>query len=248
MSRNNSGQALLEGLLALSILFVVGFGTLEIARLFAFKLLIQNVANESAVQLSQYQALIERDYQDEIRGIAPSTLFARKVDEELKNLLNSFAPLFRDFSSRTFVSFSQPNALPGVYVTIDACLPMLYRFLLSVDPADGDSLLPESSPPPFRRNCLGHILNTAPAHALVENSFAIKTSTYFPWPSSGAVFSKGVARPSIVKGLIIPVSGAPELASAFGVMQRETEQSNAKKKVEEFFKKPNFEVSFLKAR
>lgn len=204
---------ILESVLVCSVLALMSAAFLEIARLLAFKAILQVAAFETATQISHAGLLLQREgmlartadrdqslhlslseaqthrLQLSARTFVEETLFhgARDPSGRQDSLTR------KSFDLRLYVSLLEHNNQTHVKVHINACLTPL---LLPIEVAAAQ----------FRddgRNCLGQW-----RHSTFALAWPLKIVVSVPFSHAGTLFEKGMATPQEFYGLeVIPGEG-----------------------------------------
>lgn len=208
MKNNSAGLTLVEFVLVFPLVFFLALGSLEIARLYAFKVYLQAITNDTAIMLSHSHLQILNKNETEKNNL----LYRVKKDIEKK--IQQFPTEFVFFQgeniekmennsiqmSLNFENYSKKNHPNGVYLKVNTCLPVLFSHVLN-------GLFDESvfigkktnSSNDASRNCLGHFLKFQ--HSYPYINFRVRSASYFPWPASTNIFIKGFHIPKKIKGL-----------------------------------------------
>lgn len=209
------GQALVESLFTYLLIFLTSFCVIEIARLQAFKMLLQISVNYYAKYLALDEMKIIRNH--EFILDSKKIISSHKIESQLKKFiaddlalmgtsLFSFDHNTKKLSHHTIwvdvdlLAQQTSQSPPGIHIKAQTCLPVLFSgffnsFLhnLQIGRAIND--------PNHERNCLGEFIH---AHQN-ENTqtplfwFRIRAATYSPWPSSTQIFYKGFAMPQKIR-------------------------------------------------
>ena len=204
---NKKGQALLESLLALVILFMSSFAFIEVVRYLSFRSVLSSITSDLTRQISFYQlTLIENQYlnnsfikNDRKQNYRERKNRIRELSESVEELIaeslskRSFSFFFKEFGVEGVFRFDIKSYFiftkEGVYLKVNTCLPALFSsFIFNKDPKYP------------KQNCLGHFRK---GYLNGEFEWRVRSSAFSPWPPSGKLFYSGITLPFYIKGLSV---------------------------------------------
>lgn len=214
-----SGQALLEAVVAFSILFLSFFLVIEVVRLVAYKTLLQTITSATARQIAYTQLdLINRDLLSD--GKSKNKNFEDDVSNKISKDLNSMESALLSFDHKKnqdrgvlyltrpdldisilFVNQKKPESTqqPGVYLKVNSCLPVLFSsYFQNISKDKSTEIGRKVKNLNQNRTCLGHFSNSkfTPLYW-----FRVRASSYSSWPAASEIYLKGYAFPKDIYGL-----------------------------------------------
>ena len=150
---SQSGQSLVENIIAIFIIILCAFSVIEVSRLLAFKSYLQVIAGDTVREISFTQLSLIRDgiiSKSQITNEVQMKIFEKKVKNDIEKKLKLFQTSLFSFDKRKlnynqkflylnehqislqleFInqnnSTNDNNVSPGVYIKINSCLPVLF--------------------------------------------------------------------------------------------------------------------------
>ena len=235
MKQNQSGQALVEGIVSLILLSLLCAGALEVARLWAFKGMLKTAAQEVATQLAHNTLVLLRDGELDLstQRSDVSKHYEHMIKQQVSSSLevlptlkgganqggtNAAKPSPARLALRSYIKAdiapSEPNSKPGTagikgfFVEINACLPLFFGSQFAVPK-------PNHTHEGFsKRNCLGQ-------YSAAVRPFVLRVHVvaYAPVPVSAQIFQHGLPEPKHLYGI------SPALPDFMGAEQDENNNS-----------------------
>lgn len=218
---NARGATFLEFILAMVLITALAFSCIELARILAFRHLLQTCASETARQLSHHHLSILKEVQAAGRNLSSTeTDWNSRIDQDVTVYLSSFPTVWepdslgtspsrsRTLRSRTRVQLELAGDNAGVFVRIEVCLPLLFPSIaFGFDERTGSNPLSfQNGPdrvtkapllePQTIRDCMG-------SFALDQQSTSVKLQalSFSPFPASSQIYLFGVPEPTNLFGL-----------------------------------------------
>lgn len=206
------GQALVESLIVYCLIFLTTFCVIEIARLQAFKTLLQISLNYHAKYLSLNEMELIRKYHFNLdsNGIFKSKGIEYKLKKMISDDLALMGTSLFAFDEKT-KKFHQHNVLiniellakqnaqspPGIHIKAQTCLPVLFSGLLNSVFKGHANIGRSVNDQTYRRNCLGEFIDNSSNSKNKSQIFwfRVRAAAYSPWPSSTQIFYKGFTIP-----------------------------------------------------
>ncbi len=208
MKNTSDGLTLVEFVIVFPITIFLVFGVIEIARLYAFKVYLQGITNDTTIMLSHRHIEILR------KDARAQEILIQKTKEDIERKIQAFPTVYNSFQEKNllilkessinfslnFENFNKNDYPNGVYLKINTCLPVLFSHILNK--FFDDSIFigkKNNSTKDTPRNCLGHFLKINQSYPYIN--FRVRSASYFPWPASTEIFNKGFHVPQKINGL-----------------------------------------------
>ena len=219
-----NGQALVEGLFANIILLLVCFGGIELARLLAYRAVLQIAANEIALQMSHQELWLEREgFLEKQRTAAAAE--ETPLERQASKAAGTFTEVVHS-SSHTVASGStehpdreirkgagykvesagivfsvyidRNNGPKGVYVSANAGLPLLLGGIYTTgrNVPQSRGLKDLSLETTWGKDAQpGRDWTGRYQKVAAQLYFPLKISAYHPWQASTEIFKRGIPEP-----------------------------------------------------
>ncbi len=219
---NESGQTLFEYLIVIIIILFLSLSIIEISRLYAFKNYLQILTHDTASKISHSHLYLVKNNLggDKRKNYKLEKEIKKNIELNLNHFMTSH--LSFDFTKNNSLLYLNEHNIslniefinrynklntPGVYLKINACLPVLfsgffrnYLYQKKNLPQIGKKVnekIPEDNS--ASRNCLGYYSSNSIWTPLFW--FRVRASSFFPWPASSSIYQKGFAVPNKFYGL-----------------------------------------------
>jgi len=202
---NSKGQALTEMIIAIPALLLVGWLTTEGCRLIALKGILTAAAADTAHSLSSSELFDNAgdtnnsDFENDIStndGLSVSEQRLQAEERKAREFLLPYARLFgwkpsAVFPMRLYATRLQNSDSPGFSSQINACIPLIATIVFS----NSDSYVKN------HRNCLGFFERTANPLTSISGNVRLRVAAFAPRMASYNIFNRGMAFPSIWRGI-----------------------------------------------
>lgn len=207
------GQALVESLFVYIFVFLMSFCVIEIARLQAFKALLQTSVNYYAKYLSLEEMRLIKNHTFDLNSkkIESNTMFEKRfallIEKDLSLMgTSSFAfdhAVQKKYKNNVwlkidFIAQHTSQSPPGIHIKAQTCLPVLFSSFFQIFlPKNNIEIGRKINDPANERNCLGEFVRTNKNTALFQAKtpvfwFRVRAAGYSPWPASTQIFFKGL--------------------------------------------------------
>ncbi len=216
---SESGQTLFEYLIVIAIILFLSLSIIEISRLYAFKNYLQILTYDKANEISHSHLYLLKNklLEDKSKNVlSPVSKLEKEIKKNIEFNLNHFmtSQLSFDFNKNNnflylndhdislsieFINRYNELNTPGIYIKINACLPVLfsgffrnYLYQKKNLPQIGKKVNEKiSEDNTASRNCLGYYSSNSIWTPFFW--FRVRTSSFFPWPASSSIYQNGFA-------------------------------------------------------